>query len=185
MVDGRELRVDFSQPRTPRTNDNTPQRSDRAQKYGDKVGKPCETLFCGNLAFDCTNDTLSEVFGEFGTITRISLPRNRENDAPKGFGYVAFSSVEEAKAAFEAMQGQLLAGRTVRLDYASPRDDNGGAGGGRGGRGGFGNNRGGRGGFGDRGGRGGRGGARGGRGGSFGSTNRGGFGDFKGKKVTF
>lgn len=39
------------------------------------------------------------------------------------------------------------------------------------------------GGFGDRGGRGGaRGGARGGRGGS---TNRGGFGDFQGKKQTF
>ena len=189
MLDGRELRVDFSQGRTPKTNDNTPQRSERAQRYGDNVGTPSETLFCGNLSFDCTNDMVSDAFAEFGTITRVSLPRDRESDLPKGFGYVSFSSVEEAKAAFEGMRGQQLAGRPLRLDYAGPRPDNagagGGRGGGRGGRGGFGNNRGGRGGFGDRGGRGGRGGARGGRGGAPGSTNRGGFGDFKGRKVTF
>ena len=123
------------------------------------------------------------------------MPTDRETGAPKGFGYVTFGSIDEAKAAFDGMQGYEIAGRTVRLDYSSPRPSNGdspargrggfggGFGGGRGGRGG------GRGGFGDRGGRGGgrggfggRGGARGGRGGT---TNRGGFGDFAGKKTSF
>jgi nucleolin len=114
----------------------------------------------------------------------------RETGNPKGFGYVTFQSIDDAKTAFDAMVGAEIAGRPVRLDYATPRPDRsegGGRGGGRGGRGGFndrgrggrGGGRGGRGGFGDRGG---RGGARGGRGGS---TNRGGFGDFQGKKQTF
>lgn len=116
---------------------------------------------------------------------------HRETGNPKGFGYVTFTSIDDAKTAFDAMMGQEIAGRPVRLDYAQPRPERseggrGGFGGGRGGGrgGGFGGGRGGggrggRGGFGDRGG---RGGARGGRGGS---TNRGGFGDFKGKKQTF
>lgn len=128
----------------------------------------------------------------------VRLPTDRETGAPKGFGYVTFSSVDEAKVAFDAMQGADLAGRSLRLDYSQPRPNNGdspargGRGGGgrggfgdRGGRGSFGGRGGGggRGGFGDRGGRGaGRGGSRGGRGGS---TNRGGFGDFSGKKTTF
>lgn len=106
----------------------------------------------------------------------------RDSGNLKGFGYVTFSSVDDATAAYDAMMGADIAGRPVRLDYATPRPDRG-EGGGRGGRGGGrGGARGGRGGF-DRGGRGGgRGGARGGRGGS---TNRGGFGDFKGKKMSF
>lgn len=94
----------------------------------------------------------------------------------KGFGYVTFASIDEAKTAYEAMLGAEIDGRAVRLDYATPRPDRGAGSGNRGG-GGRGNGRG-------RGGS--RGGARGGaRGGRGGSTNRGGFGDFKGQKKTF
>lgn len=188
MIDGRQVRVDFSTPRQPR-DQNTPRdfSNQRANKFGDQTGNPTDTLFCGNLSFDCTNEAVSEAFDEFGSITSVRLPTDRETGAPKGFGYISFSTVEEAQAALEAMNGQEIAGRRCRLDYAQPRAENGG--GQRGGRGGFGDRGGrggfggrGRGGFGDRGGRG-RGGARGGRGG--GSTNRGGFGDFKGNKMSF
>lgn len=114
----------------------------------------------------------------------VRLPTDRETGAPKGFGYVTFSTVDEATAALKGAQGIEVAGRPLRLDFSTPRPDNGNfnSRGGRGGRGGGGRGFG-RGGFGDRGGsRGGRGGGRGGRGGS---TNRGGFGDFSGRKTTF
>lgn len=191
-LDGRQLNIDFSTPRTQ--GDNGPGKTnDRAKRFGDKPSAPSNTLFIGNVSFDCTNDMISEAFSEYGNISRVSLPTDRESGNLKGFGYVDFSSVDEAKAAKEALNGAEIAGRSIRLDFATPRDDNGG-GGGRGGFGGRGRggDRGGRGrgGFGDRGGRGsfggrGRGGDRGGRGGRGGSTNRGGFGEFKGKKVTF
>ena len=73
----------------------------------------------------------------------------RESGRPKGFAYVTFSSIEDAKSAFDSLNGGDLDGRPVRLDYAKPRDNNGGGGfgGGRGGgRGGFGGRGGGRGG---------------------------------------
>lgn len=188
-LDGRPLNVDFSTPR------QKPDANARANKFGDKRSAPSNTLFIGNLSFDCTNETIQEVFAEYGNVTRVSLPTDRDSGALKGFGYVDYGSQEEATAALEALQGQDVAGRPLRVDFAAPRDDNGG-GGGRGGfGGGRGGGRGGRGGFGDRGGRGGgrggggfggrggRGGARGGgRGGSF---NRGGFGDFQGQKKSF
>ena len=56
----------------------------------------------------------------------------RETGNPKGFGYVTFGSIDEAKAAFEAMTGAEIAGRPVRLDYATPRPERS-EGGGRGG----------------------------------------------------
>lgn len=196
-LDNRALRVDFSMPRNGNGNDGqTPQQrqNDRASRFGDVKNPPSATLFVGNLSFDSTEATLTEYFQEHGGIKSIRLPTDRETGAYKGFGYIEMDSVEEAQAAFNALQGADVDGRPIRLDFAAPRDNNGGGrgggfgggrGGGRGGfgdRGGRGGGRGGRGGFGDRGGRGGRGGARGGRGGS---TNRGGFGDFSGKKVSF
>jgi nucleolin len=188
-LDGRALNVDFSTPREKPANKT----GERANKYGDKRSPPSNTLFLGNLSFDCSNDVIQEIFAEHGNVTRVSLPTDRDTGALKGFGYVDFSSTEEAQSALDALNGQDISGRPIRLDFAAARDDSngggrggfgGGRGGGRGGRGGFGDRGGrgggrGRGGFGDRGG---RGGGRGGRGGSF---NRGGFGDFKGSKVSF
>ncbi|KAI4717433.1 RNA-binding domain-containing protein [Aureobasidium sp. EXF-10727] len=193
-LDGRTLKCDFS---TPRDNSNRSydknQVGARANAFGDKQqGAPSTTLFVGNVSFNTTTDSLTGYFSEFGSINSIRLPTDRETGAPKGFGYVEFGSVEEAKAALEGLNGADVDGRNIRLDFAAPRDNNGGGGGfgggrggGRGGRGGFGDRggrgggRGGRGGFGDRGGRGGRGGGRGG------STNRGGFGDFQGNRMSF
>ena len=199
-LDGRELRVDYSQPRTNRNEGSTPQQrsSERAQRYGDVSNPPAATLFVGNISFDADENMITDHFSGYGNIKAVRLPTDRETGAPKGYGYVEMESVDDATAAFEALQGTELSGRTLRLDYASERPNNnssggrggGGFGGGFGGRGGggrgggrgggFGGRGGGRGGFSDRGGRGG--GGRGGRGGSF---NRGGFGDFSGKKTTF
>lgn len=137
-------------------------------------------------AFVCP---LSSKFLQRPHISILSLTIVRDSGRFKGFGYVTFYSVEDAKSVVEQLQGADLMGRGIRLDYASGRPDNGG--GGRG-RGGFGGRGGGRGGFGDRGGRGGGRGGFGGRGGG-----RGGFGDrggrggsrggsgFQGKKITF
>jgi nucleolin len=192
-LDGRQLNVDFSTPRPPKNNDSNGFAANRASKFGDQRSAPSNTLFIGNVSFEANNELVMETFQPYGTISRVSLPTDRESGNLKGFGYVDFESVDEATAALEACNGVDIAGRRIRVDFAGPRPDNGGGdrggrGGGRGfggGRGGGGRGRGGdRGGFGGRGG--GRGGPRGGRGGfNSNSTNRGGFGDFKGQKKTF
>lgn len=165
-LDGRPMNVDYTEGRGERGPANRQERTNsRAKQFSDQLGNPSNILFCGNLSFGMTSDKLREAFEEFGTVTRASLPTDRESGQPKGYGYVDFTSLDEAKAALEAMNGSQLDGRAVRLDYATPRADNGGgrsfSGGGRG--------------RGDFGGRGGRGGGRGGRGGRGGDRGRGGF----------
>ena len=141
----------------------------------------------GNLPFSADADSITAAFEPHGQVQGVRLPTDQETGKPRGFGYITFNSVDEATTALEAMKGFYLDGRPLRLDFSPPRPERnndsprgrGGFGGRGGGRGGF--SRGGRGG-GDRG-RGGRGGGfRGGRGAS---TNRGGFGDFSGRKTTF
>jgi nucleolin len=193
FLDGRQLNVDFSTPRPPKNNDSNGFAANRANKFGDQRSAPSATLFIGNVSFEANNELVMETFAPYGTISRVSLPTDRDSGNLKGFGYVDFETTEQATAALEACNGVDIAGRRIRVDFAGPRPDNGGGDrGGRGGGRGFGGGRGGgrgrggdRGGFGGRGG-GGRGGGRGGRGGfNSNSTNRGGFGDFKGQKKTF
>jgi nucleolin len=198
-VDGRAIRIDLSTPKGDVT-DN------RAKKFNDQRSAPSSTLFIGNLSFDISEDDVWNAFSEHGEVSGVRLPKDPDSGRPKGFGYVEFAAQESAQAAIDAMTGQELAGRPLRLDFSTPRDRDGGAprGGGRGG--GFGGGRGGGRGGGFGGGRGGgfgggRGGGRGGRGGgdgSFrgmprgggwgsrgGSARTGGAADFSGKKMTF
>jgi nucleolin len=199
-LDGRPLNIDYANKRQ----DNRDKQEARGRQYGDTLSEPSETLFLGNLSFDATEDAIYEIFAAHAAPSGVRVPTNPEDGTLKGFAYVTFGSIDEARTALEGAQGAYLNSRPLRIDFATPRRPNGGDSGsrggfgggrGRGGRGGFGD-RGGRGGFGGFGGRGGRGGGRGDfggrgrgrgapRGGRGGTTNRGGFGDFSGTKVTF
>ncbi|XP_069490280.1 nucleolin-like [Ambystoma mexicanum] len=158
-------------------------------------GGQTKTLFVKGLSEDTTEESLKEAFdGAVGS--RIAT--DRDTGASKGFGFVDFSTVEDAKAAKEAMEEGEIDGNKVTLDFAKPKGEGGrgggrgfgGRGGGRGfgGRGGGGYGGRGGGGYGGWGGGGYGGGGRGGRGG-FGGGRGGGGGGFRGgnrgKKTKF
>ncbi len=126
-------------------------------------------IYVGNLAYATTDETLNAAFSQFGEVSAARVVIDRMSGRSKGFGFVEMPDGEQAQAAIDALNGQDLDGRALRVNESQPkpRTDRGDRGGFRGGdRGGF---RGGdRGGFrgGDRGDRGGfRGGDRGDRGG--------------------
>eukprot|EP00002_Diphylleia_rotans_P007451 TRINITY_DN169_c0_g1_i6.p1 TRINITY_DN169_c0_g1~~TRINITY_DN169_c0_g1_i6.p1 ORF type:complete len:159 (-),score=20.27 TRINITY_DN169_c0_g1_i6:967-1443(-) len=104
-------------------------------------------LFVGGLSWNTTDDSLREAFARFGDVTEARVVTDRETGRSRGFGFVSFSTADEANEARGQMHEQELDGRQIRVDSAGDRE-----GGREGGRGGF---RGGRGGGGFRGGRGG------------------------------
>ncbi|NXN43406.1 NUCL protein, partial [Rhinoptilus africanus] len=172
-IEGRAIRLEFSSPAWQKGNMNA--------RGG--FNQQSKTLFVRGLSEDTTEETLRESFE--GSIS-ARIVTDRDTGSSKGFGFVDFSSPEDAKAAKEAMEDGEIDGNKVILDFAKPKGEfqrGGGFGGGFGGRGGRGGGRGGRGG-----GFGGRGGGRGfgGRGGGF-RGGRGGGGDHKpqGKKIKF
>lgn len=122
-------------------------------------------VFVGGLSWDATDDDLKELFGECGTVTDGVILQDRETGRSRGFGFVTFSSDDEAKAAIEKFQDFEFMGRNLTVNEARPREDRGGGGGGFRGGGGGGYRGGGGGRGGGRGGGGGRGRDRGGRGG--------------------
>ncbi len=131
-------------------------------------------LYVGNMAFSTTEDTLRQLFSQFGTVTKASLVMDRETGRPRGFAFVEMS--EGGQAAIDALNGRDLDGRALTVNEAKPRESRGGGGGGGGGGygGGGGSSGGGRSGGG--GGYGGGGGGGGGYGGGGGGRSSGGGG---------
>ena len=94
------------------------------------------SLYIGNLSFDATEQDLTEVFAEYGTVKRVQLPTDRETGRKRGFGFVEMSSETEEAAAIEALDGAEWMDRELRVNKARPRENRGGGGsfGGGGGR---------------------------------------------------
>ncbi|UKO96774.1 RNA recognition motif domain-containing protein [Nostoc sp. UHCC 0870] len=104
------------------------------------------SIYVGNLSYEVTQDTLSAVFAEYGTVKRVQVPTDRETGRPRGFAFVEMGTEAEETAAIEALDGAEWMGRDLKVNKAKPKEDRGGSfggnrGGGYGGGGGGGRNR--------------------------------------------
>ena len=88
------------------------------------------TIYVGNLVYDVTTNDLQEVFAEYGTVSRVHLPVDRETGKMRGFGFVEMSSDDEEAIAIETLDGAEWMGRQMKVNKARPREDNFGGGGG-------------------------------------------------------
>ncbi|MBE9115039.1 RNA-binding protein [Lusitaniella coriacea LEGE 07157] len=84
------------------------------------------SVYVGNLAYSVTQDELSTVFADYGTVKRVHLPTDRETGRPRGFGFVEMASDAEEDAAIEDLDGAEWMGRVLKVNKARPRDDKGG-----------------------------------------------------------
>ncbi|XP_042515479.1 RNA-binding protein 39-like [Macadamia integrifolia] len=72
-------------------------------------------LYVGNLHFNITEDQLRQVFEPFGPVELVQLPLDPETGHCKGYGFVQFARLEDARAA-QSLNGQLdIAGRIIKV----------------------------------------------------------------------
>ena len=107
-------------------------------------------LYVGNLSFNTSNQDLSDLFSQAGTVESANVIEDRETGRSRGFGFVEMASKAEGQAAIEQLNGKEVDGRELKVNEAKAREERGGGGGrgGYGGGGGRGGNRGGGGGYG-------------------------------------
>ncbi|MGE9267258.1 MAG: RNA recognition motif domain-containing protein [Verrucomicrobiales bacterium] len=91
-------------------------------------------MYVGNIPFSTSDDELRDLFGEFGDVTDVHIPQDRDSGRPRGFAFVTMDSKEAMEKAIEELDGADFGGRNLRVNEAKPREDRGGGGGGRGGR---------------------------------------------------
>ena len=94
-----------------------------------------QKLYVGNLNYKTTEETLKDLFAQYGEVTSVNILQGR------GFGFVEMATPEAAQDAKAKLHGTEFDGRKLIVNDARPRAERPGSdrrpGGGGGDRGGF------------------------------------------------
>ena len=85
-------------------------------------------LYVGNLAWEVTEDDLKQAFESFGQVASATIIKDKFSGKSRGFGFVEMPGETEAQAAITAMNGKELKGRSLTVNEARPKSEDGGGG---------------------------------------------------------
>ncbi len=80
-------------------------------------------LYVGNLERAVTEEELEALFGEHGEIVSVAIIRDRASGESRGFGFVEFSSQEDAEKAKNTLNEHELNGRALKVDDAREQQE--------------------------------------------------------------
>jgi RNA recognition motif-containing protein len=92
-------------------------------------------IYVGNLSFHSAEDAIRTAFAQFGEVSEVHVVTDRMTGQSRGFAFVTMATPQEAQSAIQAMNGQSLDGRALRVNEAEERAPRTGGGGGSGGGG--------------------------------------------------
>ncbi|TAF04003.1 MAG: RNA-binding protein [Nostocales cyanobacterium] len=81
------------------------------------------SIYVGNLSYQVTDEDLKKAFAEYGKVSRVQLPTDRETGRPRGFAFVEMESEAQETAAIEALDGAEWMGRDLKVNKAKPREE--------------------------------------------------------------
>ncbi|OWF52089.1 glycine-rich RNA-binding protein GRP2A-like [Mizuhopecten yessoensis] len=92
------------------------------RRSGGGSGEKTKVLFIKNLSYNATEKDLLTAFGGCESARLIRFP---DTGKPRGFGFVEYTSQEDATDALREKQGFDIDGREIYIDYASDRQGGG------------------------------------------------------------
>ena len=82
------------------------------------------SIYVGNLSYEVTQADLKEVFADYGSVTRVHVPTDRETGRPRGFAFVEMDTEAEESKAIDTLDGAEWMGRSLKVNQARPREEN-------------------------------------------------------------
>ena len=82
-------------------------------------------IYVSNIAFNVTTQDLRQLFESYGAVDTVNIITDRDTGQSRGFGFVEMPDSAAAKAAIQGVQGKELAGRTLTVNEAKPREPRG------------------------------------------------------------
>uniref|UniRef100_A0A804N665 RRM domain-containing protein n=1 Tax=Zea mays TaxID=4577 RepID=A0A804N665_MAIZE len=78
-------------------------------------------LFVGGISYQTDDHSLRDEFAKYGQVIEARIIIDRESGRSRGFGFVTYTSSEEASAAITALDGKTLDGRSIRVNHANEK----------------------------------------------------------------
>ena len=81
------------------------------------------SIFVAKLDFGVSKEQLTELFAEYGEVSKVHLPTDKDTGKPRGFAFVEMSKDEEATKAIDALDGFEINRRRIAVKVAENRND--------------------------------------------------------------
>lgn len=78
-------------------------------------------LFVGNIDWNVSEEELSQLFSQVGTVEEAVIIKDKFSGKPKGFGFVTMADADSAKQAIAELDGKELGGRPIVVKEALPQ----------------------------------------------------------------
>ena len=83
-------------------------------------------IYVGNLSWSMTDDDLSNLFSQYGSVTSAKILKEKNTGLSKGFGFVEMEDDEAAKTAIATLNESEVQGRKLIVNESQPRPEGGG-----------------------------------------------------------
>lgn len=115
-----------------------PDRNSSRPSYSSRDNSDTISLYVGDLSASTTKEDLLDHFkDQFSSVIGSNLIMDPMTRTPKGYGFVQFSSLQDAEDAISDLNGTVLNGKRIKVNMGQHKKrDSGGRGGDRGERGG-------------------------------------------------
>jgi len=80
------------------------------------------SVYIGNLSYELDEQDVRDVFAEYGSVTRVSLPIDRETGRKRGFGFVEMQTEAQEQQAIDELDGAEWMERVLKVNKAKPRE---------------------------------------------------------------
>jgi len=80
-----------------------------------------KNIYVGNLDHGATEDQLQQLFQPHGAVQTVTIIKDRDTNASRGFAFVEMTNDGEAEKAIAALNGTMLGGRALNINEARPK----------------------------------------------------------------
>jgi len=87
------------------------------------LNPPSKTLFIGNMSFEMSDKDLNDLFRDVRNVVDVRVAIDRRTGQPRGFAHADFVDVQSATKAQEELNGKIVYGRALRIDYSKSSVD--------------------------------------------------------------
>jgi RNA recognition motif-containing protein len=79
-------------------------------------------IYVGNLNFKTSEESLTQLFGQYGEVHSVKLISDRQTGRRKGFGFVEMENAE-GEVAIRELNDKEFDGRNIKVNEAREREE--------------------------------------------------------------
>lgn len=80
-------------------------------------------IYISNLNFATKNNSLQDLFAQYGEVSSANIITDRETGRSRGFGFVEMPNDSEGQQAIDSLNNTEFEGKTITVNVARPRTE--------------------------------------------------------------